>query len=51
MMKRSISLPDNLEAVARKILKAFDQGKAVAYPGRMSVEIATLFSPDYFLVT
>jgi len=34
---------DSSETVVRKILKAFDQGKAVAYPGRMSVRAATLF--------
>jgi short-subunit dehydrogenase len=32
---------DSSEVVVRKVLKAFDQGKAVAYPGRMSVRAAT----------
>jgi short-subunit dehydrogenase len=34
---------DGSEVVVRKILKAFDQGKPIAYPGRMSVRAATLF--------
>ena len=32
---------DTAEMVVRSILRAFDQGKAVAYPGRASVRIAT----------
>jgi short-subunit dehydrogenase len=32
---------DSSEAVVRKILEAFDRGKAVAYPGRMIVRAAT----------
>jgi short-subunit dehydrogenase len=34
---------DSSETVVQNILKAFDQGKSVAYPGRMSVRAATLF--------
>jgi uncharacterized protein len=34
---------DSSETVVQRILKAFDQGKAVAYPGRMSVRAATWF--------
>jgi short-subunit dehydrogenase len=34
---------DSSEAVVRKILKAFDQGKTLAYPGRLSVRAATWF--------
>jgi short-subunit dehydrogenase len=34
---------DSSEGVVQKILKAFDQGKPVAHPGRMSVRAATLF--------
>jgi short-subunit dehydrogenase len=32
---------DSSESVVRKTLKAFDQGRAVAYPGRISVRLAT----------
>jgi short-subunit dehydrogenase len=32
---------DTAEMVVRGILRAFDQGKAVAYPGRSSVRFAT----------
>jgi hypothetical protein len=32
---------DTPEMVVRGIFRAFDQGKAVAYPGRASVRIAT----------
>jgi short-subunit dehydrogenase len=38
MSNRSFDTP---EIVVRGILRAFDQGKAVAYPGRSSVRIAT----------
>ena len=38
MSNRSFDTP---EMVVRGILRAFDQGKAVAYPGRPSVRIAT----------
>jgi len=38
MSDRSFDTP---EMVVRGILRAFDQGKAVAYPGRASVRIAT----------
>jgi uncharacterized protein len=38
MSNRSFDTP---EMVVRGILRAFDQGKAVAYPGRASVRIAT----------
>ena len=34
---------DSSEMVVREILRAFDRGKAVAYPGRMSVRAATWF--------
>jgi short-subunit dehydrogenase len=33
---------DTSESVVRKTLEAFDQGRAVAYPGRMSVRLASL---------
>jgi short-subunit dehydrogenase len=32
---------DSSEMVVREILRAFDRGKAVAYPGRLSVRAAT----------
>jgi short-subunit dehydrogenase len=32
---------DSSESVVRKTLKAFDQGRAVAYPGRISVRLAS----------
>jgi short-subunit dehydrogenase len=35
---------DSSESVVEKTLKAFDQGKAVAYPGRTSVRAATWLS-------
>src|SRR5260370_42499479 len=38
MSNRSFDTP---EMVVRAILRAFDQGKAVAYPGRANVRIAT----------
>jgi len=38
MSDRSFDTP---ESVVRGILRAFDQGKAVAYPGRPSVRLAT----------
>jgi short-subunit dehydrogenase len=38
MSDRSFDTP---ESVVRGILRAFDQGKAVAYPGRLSVRFAT----------
>jgi short-subunit dehydrogenase len=38
MSDRSFDAP---EMVVRGILRAFDQGRAVAYPGRASVRIAT----------
>jgi hypothetical protein len=38
MSDRSFDTP---EMVVRGILRAFDQGKAVAYPGRPSVRFAT----------
>jgi hypothetical protein len=38
MSDRSFDTP---ESVVREILRAFDQGKAVAYPGRSSVRFAT----------
>ena len=38
MSDRSFDMP---EMVVREILRAFDQGKAVAYPGRPSVRFAT----------
>jgi short-subunit dehydrogenase len=32
---------DSSEMVVRRTLKAFDQGRTVAYPGRMSVRLAS----------
>jgi hypothetical protein len=36
---------DSSESVANKTLEAFDREKAVAYPGRRSVRMATWLSP------
>jgi short-subunit dehydrogenase len=39
---------DSLESIVRKTLKAFDQKRAVPYPGQISVRITSLL-PTLFL--